>query len=177
MRTRGTRSRSRVCATAASIRGFTLIELMIAIAVLGIALGIALPSYRDFVAASRVRTATFDLMAMLTLTRSEAIKRNNAVALELGAGGWSVAAPNIASGTVILRREAFNGVTLACKTGPGCPAAGVQWPTGGVIYTGNGRLAITPSPTIDLGGTETGIKRCISIDLSGQPRSAATVCP
>lgn len=174
MRTGGTSSRARWGGIAASALGFTLIELMVAIAILGIALGIALPSYRDFVAASRVRTTTFDLMAMLTLARSEAIKRNSNVALELGAGGWSVvvvAAPV----PPILQREVFSGITLACKTGTGCP--GVQWPTGGVIYSGNGRLAITPSPTIDLSSAETGIKRCISIDLSGQPRSAAAVCP
>lgn len=174
MRTRATSLSSRAYPTAANARGFTLIELMIAIAILGIALGIALPSYRDFVAASRVRTATFDLMAMLTLARSEAIKRNGNVALELDASGWSVVVV-AAPAPPILRREAFTGITLACKTGTDCP--GVQWPTGGVIYTGNGRLAITPSPTIDLGSAETGIKRCISIDLSGQPRSATAVCP
>lgn len=161
----------------ASALGFTLIEVLVTVAIIGIALSIAVPSYSDFVAASKIKTASFDLMAMLTLTRSEAIKRNNTVALELGAGGWFVAAPDVATGTVILRREVFSNVTLACKTGPSCSGTGGQWPDGGIVYSGNGRLAIAPSPTIDLSSVSTTIKRCISIDLSGQPRSAATTCP
>jgi prepilin-type N-terminal cleavage/methylation domain-containing protein len=159
--------------------GFSLVEMMVTIAVLGIALGIAIPSFRDFVASSKVKNAAYDLTAMLSQARSEATKRNANVAVELVSGAWSIAAPDVATGTVILRREAFSAVTLTCKTGPGCPASGVSWPTGGIIYASNGRLAtrVTPAPAIDVTSTESGIRRCISIELSGQPRTTTVACP
>jgi len=153
--------------------GFTLIELIITMAIFAIGLAIAVPSYRDFIAATRVKNAAFDLSAMLTLARSEAIKRNANAALVLDASGWAVATPD-AAGTIIQRREAFNGVTTACKTAAGCPAA---WPTNGIVYAASGRLTTNPAPAIDITGEGTTTRRCISLELSGLPKSSAVTCP
>lgn len=46
--------------------GFTLVELMIVVIVLGILAAIALPSYQDYVKKSRARAATADLVALAT---------------------------------------------------------------------------------------------------------------
>ncbi len=44
--------------------GFTLIELMITIAIVGILAGIALPSYSAYVEKSKIRTAQSDVVAL-----------------------------------------------------------------------------------------------------------------
>ncbi len=44
--------------------GFTLIELMVVVAVVAILLAIALPSYMDYVVRSKIRTAQADLQAL-----------------------------------------------------------------------------------------------------------------
>jgi type IV pilus assembly protein PilE len=49
---------------AASERGFTLIELMVVVAIIAILLAIAIPSYRIFVLRSQVRAAQTDLQAL-----------------------------------------------------------------------------------------------------------------
>lgn len=68
-------------------RGFTLIELMVAIMVLGILLGVAVPSFRDAALSSRLTAYANDLVASAQIARSEAIKRNAAVTLCASAGG------------------------------------------------------------------------------------------
>lgn len=146
--------------------GFTLIELMVVVAVLGILTTLAVPSFREFVAGQRMKTASFDLMSMLTLARSEAIKRNASVTLSgIGSGNLVITA----GGTTVQQREAFTGLTLTCKT------AGSAVACANVIYLGNGRLQAAV-PSMEIGGAANNQERCISLDLSGRPVSKKGAC-
>ncbi len=60
-------------------RGFTLLELMTAIAVVGIVLAVGIPSFRTFIASNRLASQTNELLTALSLARSEAMKRGVAV--------------------------------------------------------------------------------------------------
>ncbi|HEU4623254.1 MAG TPA: GspH/FimT family pseudopilin [Steroidobacteraceae bacterium] len=62
-------------------RGFTLIELMTAILVLGILLGFAVPSYREMTRNNRIAAAQNDFVAALALARSEALRRGRTVSI------------------------------------------------------------------------------------------------
>jgi len=95
-------------------RGFTLIELMMAIVVLAILLGIGVPSFRDAAVGSRVSSYANDLVASVQLARSEAIKRNAPVTLCASAdgvncedeGGWEVGWIVATAGGVLIQRQA-----------------------------------------------------------------------
>ncbi|MGH8584797.1 MAG: GspH/FimT family pseudopilin [Gammaproteobacteria bacterium] len=67
--------------------GFTLIELMVGVAVLAIALGAGAPSMSEFIQNSRLAVQTNDLIASLHLARTEAIKRNARVTVCRSASG------------------------------------------------------------------------------------------
>lgn len=54
--------------------GFTLIELMVTIAIVALLLTIGLPSFQSSLRSNRIATTTNELMASLALARSEAIR-------------------------------------------------------------------------------------------------------
>lgn len=157
------------------LSGFTLVELLITIVIVAILASVAVPSYREFVAGQRIKTASFDIMSALTLARSEAIKRAAPVTAAPAGGtwtnGWSVTA---ADGTVLLQQTALPSLSIICKSGS--PGATVTCPAGGLAYAGNGRLTAA-TPSFEIGSTSSSVVRCITVDLSGRPNSKAGACP
>lgn len=61
--------------------GFTLIELMVTLAVATIILTVGIPSFREFIERNRVSASTNLLVGALQLARGEAIKRGRLVIL------------------------------------------------------------------------------------------------
>jgi type IV fimbrial biogenesis protein FimT len=73
----------------ARARGVTLFELMIALAVLAILAGLALPSYREFGIRQTVTSNVNSLLGSLNTARAEAVKRGRNVALIANGGNWN----------------------------------------------------------------------------------------
>lgn len=73
--------------------GFTLIELLIVLSIIGITLGIAVPSFQSLIASNRLTASANSLLSALQLAKSEAIKSNYLVIVSKKtswADGWIV---------------------------------------------------------------------------------------
>lgn len=66
---------------AKSCQGFTLLELMVAITLLGVLLGIGIPSFNETIRNNRTVAQTNEFITALNLARSEASKRGLPVAI------------------------------------------------------------------------------------------------
>jgi type IV fimbrial biogenesis protein FimT len=110
--------------------GFSLVELMISLALMGIIFAIALPSFTAWINSSKISAAADSFQSGLQLARSEALKRNTQVRFTLGSNSdWTV-------GCVT--------VTAASATTIECPAIIHSRQTSEGSSTS---IAITPTPS------------------------------
>lgn len=86
-------------------RGFTLIEVLVVIAITGILTTIALPSFTQSLAQKRLEGAANELSADLHYAKSQSVSLNSNVTLLTSAGGYTISSAITTYKTVILTPE------------------------------------------------------------------------
>ena len=152
-------------------RGFTLVEMMVVVALTAILLSIAAPGMSQLLESQRLRSLAFDLISDLTLARNESLKRSARVSMRPTndrdwSAGWRVF---VESNGEIVRQRSPAGGGLSVS---GAPLS--------ITYDRNGRLA-APSGVIRIELDSATLNqdaqgRCISIDPLGRTRSDVGTC-
>jgi type IV fimbrial biogenesis protein FimT len=143
-----------------SSAGFTMVELLVTIAIATILTTIAVPSFSGLIANQRAKTAASELFASFLAARSNAIALNANVTVSPLAGGWNQGGWQILGpGAVVLESHgAVPGVVIT--------------PTGGAVtYRPSGRVTTTSTASFLVKTTSgsTTNYQCISLNLSGRP--------
>lgn len=144
--------------------GFTLIELMLVVALMAILFTVAIPNFTSFISNQQVKAASFELVSVLSYARSEAIKLNQNVVLNSKDGnwknGWDLKATSAPSDSEPI-------FTSGTKTGI-MIAADVT----NIVYRPDGRANTTvPIQFIlcDPKGSAAVLRRLVRLDTSGRP--------
>lgn len=164
-------------------RGFSLVELLVVVTILGILGAFAAPAMSRFMQTQKVRSLAYDLFADLAFARSEAISRGHRVTVQSVNGtdwnmGWTISDVT-ASPAVQLR---VNGQCAGPTPPSPCSLAdGVTFLSDqtSVTFDNSGRTA-TAVVSFNIAPTDVSAtsdqKRCVKLDISGRPKSSTGVC-
>lgn len=146
--------------------GFTLLELMIAVSIAGVLLMVGLPGLSEVVRNMQAKNAAFELIADLTLARSEAIRRNATVEVSPSAGGWADGW-EVTQGSTAIKTRAAVSTNVVMTTAEAATA---------VAFDATGRLDGT-APAIEVDTINGEYSRCIRMTPSGATRVDKGACP
>ena len=151
--------------------GFTVVEAMVVVAIIGILAAFAAPAMNQLIRTQKVRSAAYDIFSDLSFARSEAINRGHDIMMSSvqgtdWVGGWALR--DLTTGEVIRQQGALSsGITFVGDAGS-------------LTYDKNGRIQGTINVRFNIAPTESAPdnqKRCVRVSPSGRPNSLTGVCP
>lgn len=116
--------------------GFTLIELMVVLAILGIVALMAAPSFNSYIARTKLRGAANEAATDLQYARSESVQKNQAFRVEFSANGYEIWRMSRTSATT--RDAASAAAPNPVKVG--------QWGDGRTSATGGASMVVDFDP-------------------------------
>src|SRR5712664_2424607 len=96
-------------------RGFSILELMVVVVVIGVLTAIAVPSFQTYLQNLQIRSAAEAIVAGLQIAKNEAIRRNVNVQLNMDTGTtWRITL--VSDGSLLQVRDSSEGSSNVTST-------------------------------------------------------------
>lgn len=156
-----------------SQKGFTLIELMVTLAVLAIVLSMAAPSFSSMLQDNRASALGSELQGALQFACSEAVKRRQSVVIcRSNAGGSGCESGTDWSGGWLVR-QASGPVIKIWDSASGLAIVG---PSAGVSFLGSGMASSASNFSVKPGNCSGKQKRLIAVSATGTATLTEGTC-
>jgi type IV fimbrial biogenesis protein FimT len=143
-------------------KGFTLVELMVTVAVLGIISAIAVPSFTRMISHNRLVSSSNEMIAALQVARTEAVSRRGTTTFCSSSDGTTCSGA-VGSQWIVL--APVDGVDRPVRAFSANPA--LQLIPSANLSAGNLSIAFTPSGMVQVGAQTSGTLSLCAADLSG----------
>ncbi len=181
-------------------RGFTLVELIVAMAVMAILMTLAAPNFSRWIRNTKIRTAAESIQTGLHVARAEALKRNAVVRFQLtdtmddscslsdNGPHWFISTDNVTGNCGKQASETVAPRIIQSRNGAeaGGNVVSIESDQNLLTFNGLGRLTSTPA-TMQISSTESGqtctadggSTRCLSVVVTagGQIRMCDPALP
>lgn len=139
-------------------KGFTLVELMVTVAILAIVLAIAVPSFQGLIRDQQATTVANEVVSAIALARSEAIKRNRNVTVcrRNAAGTDCDSGTNWAAGWAVVDGSLAVGARAIRVWSPPPGAASVSTAATSITFNAQGRRDVTANACVAISVTSGG---------------------
>ena len=148
--------------------GFTLVELMVTMAVIGILAVVAVPGMTALINNSRLSAQSEELVSSLQLARAEAVRRNARVTVCPSTDGATCASSSTWSGWVIRGRDNVNGVDDVIRSNRVSGSVQISGPAAGIVFKPSGLIDAQQVVTVCMPTTNpTYNQRSLTVMISG----------
>jgi type IV fimbrial biogenesis protein FimT len=154
-----------------SPKGFTLLEMIVTVALAGILVAFGVPSLHTFGVNQQIKTTSFDLFATLLYARNEAVKRCARVVVEPAGEwtkGWMVKTIEQSGATLVLDEKSLRSGDIILES-----------KNKSIVFNKDGRVKGTTTVAITISSSQpevTSRSRCMRLNLSGLPNSSEGGC-